>query len=145
MLTVTFKVHNYGHSAAQRVRIFPELTPYSVSNTGKCDDSKAGKYFGDVIMPEQDIDHPWGVAVARKDVEDAIRRQNPTFGRKLLLTLSGCIVYFDDPSEKTPHHTAFSYTVTTHSGNHLIDADANSIPVDDISLESMADYFGPTD
>ena len=147
LLTVVFKLRNYGHSAAQHVRIFPKLEPFSsvATTTGACDDSKAGLYVGDVIMPEQKREYPYGVRVTVADMESALKRQNPALGRNLALTLRGCIEYIDDPSEKVPHHTPFSYFVTRTSGDHFFTPDLQGVSGSDISLTSISVYPGPTD
>jgi len=147
VLGVTFTLRNYGHSAAHHVRIFPQLgvANSSTITTGICDDSKAGKYVGDVILPEQKRDYPEAVNVTVADMESALKQQNPAMGRNLMLILRGCVEYMDDPTEKTPHHTPFSYFITRSGNERLFTPDLQSVPGPEVVLSPASIYPGPTD
>ncbi len=147
-LSVAFTLRNYGHSAAQHVRIFPKLEVIDASNThtGICNDSTGGKvYVGDVIFPEQKRDYSWGISIPLADMESAVKRQNPAMGRNLILSLRGCVEYIDDPNEVNPHHTPFSYFVMRVGSERYFTPDLQSVPGGDITLDPASIYPGPTD
>jgi hypothetical protein len=90
LLSVKFTLKNYGHTAAQNVRIFSRLEPTYGSNTlgGVCDDSKAGVYKGDVLLPEQPRPYPEGISVSLAAIEAELKQQNPVTGRKFIMSLA---------------------------------------------------------
>lgn len=148
LLTVTFTLRNYGHSAGQHVRIFPRLdaADTSTTTTGACDDSTGGKvYVGDVILPEQTTDTSEGIRITVADMESALKRQNPAMGRNLILSLRGCVEYVDDPSEVNPHHTPFSFFVMRTGNERFFTPDLQSIHGSSITLSAASLYPGPTD
>lgn len=148
LLTVTFTLRNYGHSAAQHVRIFPQLDVADTSTTtaGVCPDSTGGKvYFGDVILPEQQQDTSEGIRITVADMESALKRQNPAMGRNLILSLRGCIEYIDNPSEDKPHHTPFSYFVMRAGAERYFTPDLQIVPGNSITLSPARLNPGPTD
>jgi hypothetical protein len=148
MLTVNFTLKNYGHSAAEHVRIFPELHILgAVSGAGgKCGDSNAGVYVGDVILPEQKRELPWGPYITNAEIESEMRKINPAIGRNIPgLIIQGCLEYIDDPTETVSHHTPFSYWITRPVGRGFIPIETKHLSSGDLVVESNPEYPGPTD
>jgi hypothetical protein len=147
LLTVTFTLRNFGHSGAQEVRIFPELHPFdnSPDKPKICDDSKAGRYLGDMLLPEQEREVPYGVNIDVSEMEAALKKQNPAIGRNLLLVLRGCIEYVDDRTETQPHYTPFSYFVTRVPPDRFINVDQQSVPGSGIVLQPNLNNPGGID
>jgi hypothetical protein len=145
-LGVTFTLRNYGHSAAEHVRVFPVLdaTPWDFSSF-PCDDSTAKNYSGDVIFPTQRRDFNHEITLTLADVESAFKRQNPQLGNVMLLRVRGCIEYTDTPTETKPHHTPFSYNVVRTDGGGFITPETQQVPRQHLNLLPDFIHTGPTD
>jgi hypothetical protein len=153
-LVVSFTIKNYGHSAAQNVRIFPEMSVLGVSGgPDTCNDSNAGQYIGDVILPDQKREFPWSVTITNADIEASLKKMNPALGRYLAgFIVHGCLEYIDDPAEKTFHHTPFSYVVSRQMGKEgmsapegFISPETPHIDGDKLAIEAMSIYTGKVD
>jgi hypothetical protein len=148
MLGITFTLKNYGHSAAEHVRILPELDVLGATTgaAAKCSDSNAGINVGDVTLPDQKRDYPLGLKITDAEIESSFKKLNPVIGRNLPgLIVLGCLEYIDDPTEKSPHHTPFSYVVTKPVGEGFISLETKHIPGNKLVIESNPTYPGPTD
>lgn len=148
MLNMIFVLKNYGHSAAEHVRIFPKLYvlgPPRNNLAVSCEASNAEKYIGDVVLPEQPRQIPWGVGITSAEINSALAELNPAIGRDNIpgFVLAGCVEYIDDPTEKTPHHTPFVYFVT-RPAKGFISTNTKHIPGKNLAIESNPIYPGPT-
>jgi hypothetical protein len=111
-----------------------DVADSSNTTSGVCNDSNAGKYLGDVILPEPAPDASFGVRITVANMESALKRQNPGMKRNLILILRGCIEYVDDLGENPPHHTPFSYFVTRNGKDRYFTPDVQSVLGTDINL-----------